>query len=121
MQHAIIHFTDTVVSLDEWEKFCADHAIERVNGAAGGNLWRRGGRAGIEVAFGQRARLPPSAATHALVVPNPPEYAADVVFTSAFGGEKMQELARLAGAFWARFGGAMQADEQVRRALASGS
>jgi hypothetical protein len=109
MQHAVVHFADTVITLQEWEAFCSEHGIERVNGATGGNLWRRGGRMGVECAFGQAARY---------AMGEPPEHAADVVFTSMWGGEKVGELAKLAGEFWIRFGGSMTAAEQVRRAIA---
>lgn len=106
MTHAIIRFATPPLALKDWEAFCGEHELKRSSVLAGGNVWVRGGRTGIEAAFGQPTR--------GVRDPPPPDDATDVVFVTPFGGSKAQELAKLAGAFWLRFGGAMQAEETVR-------
>lgn len=108
MPHAFVHFTESAITLKEWEAFCAEHELA-LSDAVGGNVYTRGGRNGIEAVFGQGTRRE--------TAPPPPEWAEDVVFSTLWGGSKLAELAQLAGAFWARFGGAMFADETVRRTI----
>jgi hypothetical protein len=110
MQHAIVR-VDTTLSLQEWEAFCAEHEVKRLKAAAGGNVYTRGGKMGIECVFGQGTR-------GGDIDPPPPSEASDVTFTTVWGGSKVAELAELACAFWARFGGAIVADEGVRRTIA---
>lgn len=106
MTHAIIRFATPPLTLKDWEAFCAEHKLKHSSALAGGNVWTRGGRTGIEAAFGQPTR--------GVRDPPPPDEATDVVFMTPFGGEKARELARLAAEFWTRYGGAMQAEESIR-------
>jgi hypothetical protein len=106
--HAIVRFGTPPLALKDWQAFCAEQQLKH-SGMAGGNMWVRGGRTGIEAAFGQPTR--------GVRDPPPPDDAVDVVFSTPFGGEKARELAKLAGAFWVRFGGAMWAEETVREMI----
>ena len=111
--HVIVRFEGAVVARSDWEAFCGEHAVVYMPEVAGRNIYCLGGRHGVECAF--RARV--SAALE-LKVGGPAGQCADqVVFTTSWGGSKQDDLARIARAFWVRFGGSMFADEDSRRRI----
>jgi hypothetical protein len=96
----------------DWDAFCAEQEIVHAPAAAGGNVYYRGGRMGIECVFGVGTRRAGA---------EPPEVAESLTFTSAFGGPRRGELAAVAAACWVRFGGSMFADEESRRLICAGA
>ena len=106
MNNAWVRF-DGLVTRDEWHEFCAMYEIVHKPELAGGNVYQHGRRTGVECAFGNGTRGENASA-------QAPETAEHVSFQTAFSKE---DLARIAGAFWVRFGGAMYADEQVRELI----
>lgn len=106
MKHAFVHFeTDAGVPRAEWDAFCAEHEIVHMPEEPGGNIWRQGGRHGVECIYGGRTRA------HGAP---PEESATEVLFTTSWGGPKMDALAVLARAFWVQFGGALYAETELR-------
>lgn len=106
MKHAFVHFeTDAGVPRAEWDAFCAEHEIVHMPDEPGGNLWRQGGRHGVECIYGGRTRKPGEPLE---------ESAAEIMFTTPWGGPKMEPLAALARAFWVQFGGALYAETELR-------
>lgn len=107
MKHAFVHFeTDAGVPRKDWDEFCAAHGIEHAPGEAGGNVWYRGGRHGVECIYGGRSRQPGAPLEDA---------AAEIMFLTPWGGgRRIETLAELAREFWIRFGGALYAETSLR-------
>lgn len=107
-----VHFKQSGgVTRQEFEKFAAEHEIVYNPATSGRNVWYHGGRHGVEIVFGNGVRGRDADKI------GPPDHADHVVLSTAWGGPKVRELARIACAFWVRFGGSMFADEATRKLI----
>lgn len=109
--HVIVRFEGAVVARSDWEAFCGEHAVVYMPEVVGRNIYCLGGRHGVECVFGAGVRGAGAESA------GPPDSADQVVFTTSWGGSKQDDLARIARAFWVRFGGSMFADEDSRRRI----
>jgi hypothetical protein len=113
VRHAFVHFeTDAGVPRAEWDAFCAKHDVKYAPESPGGNIWvtDRPGM-GVECIYGGRTRKPGEPLEDA---------ATEVMFTTPWGGPKMEQLAALARAFWIQFGGALYAETELRPLIVNG-
>jgi hypothetical protein len=110
---AYVHFQEPGggITREQWEAFCVEHEIVYDPLVAGRNVYLRGGRMGIECAFGSPRRGAEADKAE------PPEFAEHVHLSTFWGGPRKRELAALAGAFWVQFGGSMYADEELRKLI----
>jgi hypothetical protein len=90
---------DEGVEGERWASFCAAHSIVHSPATIGGNIFYAGE---VEVTFGEHS------------YGSIPEYAEYVSFSTYFLGSAMPEAVTLALAFWLEFGGAMDADPELR-------
>ena len=95
MKHAFVHFeTDQGVPRAEWDAFCAEHEIVHMPDEPGGNLWRHGGQHGVECIYGGRTRKQGEPLE---------ESAAEVMFTTPWGGPRWSRSRRWPGRSGAGF------------------
>lgn len=86
---------DTIgVPPEQWQTFCAEHRIEHSPQTVGGNVYYAGD---VEIWY----------ALHKLN------------FSTYWMGSEMPSVARLALLAWVRWGGALDADPEIRHATAS--
>lgn len=114
ISHAYVRFKESGgITREQWEAFCSEHNVAYAPTAAGRNVYYLGGRTGVECVFGNGDRRGEDA--------EPPDVAEHVQLSTFWGGSKQVDLARLAGAFWVRFGGSMHADEDTRKLICGGA
>lgn len=80
-----------------WAGFCAAHRLEHSPRTIGGNVWYWGGLSGVQVVWCPR----------------------HIVVSTFFMGPRLQDVARIAALVWCRFGGRLEASEEVAARIAA--
>lgn len=94
---------DHLVDINDWMAFCKEHEIIHSPQTIGGNTyyWDRFG--GVEVTISARSEPEPRGAR--------------IRFSHFFMGELIVHVARLALEAWARWGGELSADPEIRNLI----